>query len=176
MSQVISTRAENTMDVNNLNTFDEYTSYFTQYPLSWYDRNFLENFINRYKNKIDDILDLFDSVATTEQLIKDLFEVCHNLEIVVHMICDTRKYLEKKKYSCGVCGVHVNQDNLPQGGAPDCAICYILLCKDCAKYGGDTDYYCHQCFTEDIYDDEKNSQDTEDSCNECSSHHDEWFH
>ena len=79
---------ETTVNPNNLETFDEYKEYLTNYPLAWYDRNFLGNFVSKYKDRITSIIELFGSVGTTEKVVKELCELTNNdKNIILSMIC-----------------------------------------------------------------------------------------
>lgn len=71
------------------------------------------------------------------------------------MIIGTEEYLVKRKdRMCGDCGSWVTQENVAGHGScpPDCTLCYIMLCTNCAQIV-DYDAYCKQCFEkEDEYD------------------------
>jgi rubrerythrin len=142
-TQYIETKETTAMNPNALETFDEYKEYFTNYPLAWYDRKFLDSFIQKYKVKINEIVELFESVGRSEKVVKELCELTSNKN-VFSMIFFTGQYLEKQKYSCRVCGIYTTKDNV----AGDCSICYKWLCTKCAKFDSDRDVYCGVCFGE----------------------------
>lgn len=149
-----------TINPNNLESFDEFTKYFTDYPLAWYDKKFLDKFLDKYKCKIHKIVDLFRSVGRTKELSEDLMDIFKrnnptiDSKAIEDMIIRTEEYLVKRKdRMCGVCGIWLTRENVAGHGScpPDCSLCYIMLCSNCAQIV-DCDAYCKQCFEkEDEY-------------------------
>jgi hypothetical protein len=144
------------MNPKKLNTFDEYSEYFTHNPWAWANRDFVDNFIHNYKNKMNDILELFER-GTAEQVIKDIPGYKDLL------VCLARDYLLQRKSNleairtgkeiddcyCGECGIVLRRINVAGGGsyAPDCPECSKMLCKKCARVE-DGQCYCHVCYAQ----------------------------